>query len=149
MAEASQPADDDFRKVMTVTGVDETTAKKVLEESGGDMTMTINKLLDLEVDEGAPAQVVNQVMLLTASHRFLFQDKIFPEVEVEVIEIAEEPATAQMEEAFQMVKSVTGTDEATVKMVLDEMGGDATRAINRLFDLEAKAEVEEVSFSKG
>ena len=64
MAEVSRPADDDFRKVMALTGVDEATAKKVLEESGGDMTTTINKLLDdLEDDMGAP--VVNQVMLST------------------------------------------------------------------------------------
>ena len=62
MAEVSRPADDDFRKVMALTGVDEATAKKVLEESGGDMTTTINKLLDdLEDDMGAP--VVNQVLL--------------------------------------------------------------------------------------
>ena len=64
MAEVSRPADDDFRKVMALTGVDEATAKKVLEESGGDMTTTINKLLDdLEDDMGAP--VVNQVALST------------------------------------------------------------------------------------
>ena len=62
MAEVSRPADDDFRKVMALTGVDEATAKKVLEESGGDLTTTINKLLDdLEDDMGAP--VVNQVLL--------------------------------------------------------------------------------------
>ena len=62
MAEVSRPADDDFRKVMALTGVDEATAKKVLEESGGDMTTTINKLLDdLEDDMGA--LVVNQVLL--------------------------------------------------------------------------------------
>ena len=62
MAEVSRPADDDFRKVMALTGVDEATAKKVLEESGGDMTTTINKLLDdLEDDMDAP--VVNQVLL--------------------------------------------------------------------------------------
>ena len=64
MAEASQPADDDFRKVMALTGVDEATAKEVLEESSGDMTTAINNLLDnLEDDMGAP--VVNQVMLST------------------------------------------------------------------------------------
>ena len=84
MAEVSRPADDDFRKVMALTGVDEATAKKVLEESGGDMTTTINKLLDdLEDDMGAP--VVNQVMLSTlfySSLSFLFQDNSFPEVEV-------------------------------------------------------------------
>jgi len=143
MAEVSRPADDDFRKVMALTGVDEATAKKVLEESGGDMTTTINKLLDdLEDDMGAP--VVNQ-------------DNSFPDIEVietagevkdaevvvvEVIENAEEAAKGQVEEeAFQMVRSVTGKDDATVKRVLDEMGGDTTRAINRLLDLEAKVEV--------
>ena len=52
------------RKVMILTRVDEATAKKGLEESGGDMTMTINKLFDMEVDVGAP--VVKQVMLLCA-----------------------------------------------------------------------------------
>ena len=62
MADASQPVDDDFRKVMTITGVDETTAKKVLEESGGNMALTINRLLDMEVDVGI-AQVVNHKML--------------------------------------------------------------------------------------
>ena len=149
MAEASQPVDDDVREVMTLTGVDEATAKKGLEESGGDMTKTINKLLDdvnIEVDVGAP--VVKQVMLFkifTASLRFLFQDNSFPEVEVN--EIAEEPTTAQTEEALQTVKSVTGKDEATVKRVLDEVGGDATRAINKLLDLEAEVEVEKVGFS--
>ena len=51
-----------------------------------------------------------------------------------------------MEEAFQTVKSVTGKDEATVKRVLDEMGGDTTRAIHRLVDLEAKAEVKSFGF---
>ena len=45
-------------------------------------------------------------------------------VVVEVIENAEEAAKGQVEEAFQTVKSVTGKDDATVKRVLDEMGGD-------------------------
>ena len=63
MADASQPVDDDLRKVMAITGVDETTAKKVLEESAGNMALTINRLLDMEVDVGI-AQVVNHVMLL-------------------------------------------------------------------------------------
>ena len=64
MAEGNRPSDDDFRKVMALTGVDEVTAQKVLEESNGDMTSAINKLLDdLEDDMGAP--VVNQVMLST------------------------------------------------------------------------------------
>ena len=63
MADASQPVDDDLRKVMAITGVDETTAKKVLEESGGNMALTINRLLDMEVDVGI-AQVVNHKMLL-------------------------------------------------------------------------------------
>ena len=63
-----------------------------------------------------------------------------------MIEVAEESDTAEMEEAFQMVKSITGTDEVTVKRVLDEMGGDTTRAVNRLLDLEAKEKVEEVIF---
>ena len=63
-----------------------------------------------------------------------------------MIEIDEAPTTGQMEEAFQTVKSVTGKDEATVKRVLDEMGGDTTRAINRLVDLEAKAEVKSFGF---
>ena len=63
MADASQPVDDDFRKVMTITGVDETTAKKVLEESAGNMALAINRLLDMEVDVGT-AQVVNHKMLL-------------------------------------------------------------------------------------
>lgn len=148
MAEASLPADDDVRKVMTLTGVDGAAAKKGLEESGGDITMTINKLLDdidIEFDVGAP--VVKQVMLLTTfteSLRFLFQDNSFPEVDV--IEIAEEPTRDQKEEAFLTVKSVTGRDEATVKRVLDEMGGDATRAINKLLDLEAEVDVEKVGF---
>ena len=64
MAEGNRPSDDDFRKVMALTGVDEVTAQKVLEESNGDMTAAINKLLDdLEDDMGAP--VVNQVVLST------------------------------------------------------------------------------------
>ena len=64
MAEGNRPSDDDFRKVMALTGVDEVTAQKVLEESNGDMTSAINKLLDdLEDDMGAP--VVNQVVLST------------------------------------------------------------------------------------
>ena len=102
MAEASLPADDDVRKVMPLTGVDGAAAKKGLEESGGDITMTINKLLDdidIEFDVGAP--VVKQVMLLTTfteSLRFLFQDNSFPEVEV--IEIAEEPTRDQKEYTF-------------------------------------------------
>ena len=63
-----------------------------------------------------------------------------------MIEIAEEPTRDQKEEAFLTVKSVTGRDEATVKRVLDEMGGDATRAINKLLDLEAEVDVEKVGF---
>ena len=63
-----------------------------------------------------------------------------------MIEVAEESDKAEMREAFQMVKSVTGTDEVTVKRVLDEMGGDTTRAVNRLLDLEAKEKVENVIF---
>ena len=47
MAEPSPPGDDDLKQVITLTGVDEASAKKVLEESGGDMTMTINRLLDV------------------------------------------------------------------------------------------------------
>ena len=51
MAEARQPAYDDIRQVMNLTGVDEATARKELEETGGDMTRTINNLLDnLEVE---------------------------------------------------------------------------------------------------
>ena len=53
MAEPSPPGDDDLKQVIALTGVDEASAKKVLEESGGDMTMTINRLLDLEVDVSA------------------------------------------------------------------------------------------------
>ena len=64
MAEARQPAYDDIRQVMNLTGVDEATARKELEETGGDMTMTINNLLDdLEIDRRGP--VVNQVMIFT------------------------------------------------------------------------------------
>ena len=64
MAEARQPAYDDIRQVMNLTGVDEATARKELEETGGDMTMTINNLLDdLEIDRRGP--VVNQVMFFT------------------------------------------------------------------------------------
>ena len=75
MEEVNRPADDDFRKVMALTGVDEVTAQKVLEESNGDMTAAINKLLDdLEDDMGAP--VVNQVILstiFTAVSNFCFR----------------------------------------------------------------------------
>ena len=64
MAEARQPAYDDIRQVMNLTGVDEATARKELEETGGDMTMTINNLLDdLEIDRRG--LVVNQVMFFT------------------------------------------------------------------------------------
>ena len=78
MAEGNRPSDDDFRKVMALTGVDEVTAQKVLEESNGDMTSAINKLLDdLEDDMGAP--VVNQVMLstiFTAVSNFCFRTTV-------------------------------------------------------------------------
>jgi len=75
MAEGNRPSDDDFRKVMALTGVDEVTAQKVLEESNGDMTSAINKLLDdLEDDMGAP--VVNQ-------------DNSIPDIEVREVEDVE------------------------------------------------------------
>ena len=76
----------------------------------------------------------------------MFQDKSSPEVEV--VEIVEELAKTVMEEACQMVKLVTGADEATAKKVLDETGDDTTRAINRLLDLKAEMEVKEVRFFK-
>jgi len=123
MAEPSPPGDDDLKQVITLTGVDEASAKKVLEESGGDMTMTINRLLDLEDKSSAEVEVV------------------------EIVEESAKTATAKtvMEEAYQIIKSVTGADEATAKKVLDETGGDTTRAINRLLDSEAEMEVKEAT----
>ena len=79
----------------------------------------------------------------------MFQDKSSAEVEVvEIVEESAKTATAKtvMEEAYQIIKSVTGADEATAKKVLDETGGDTTRAINRLLDSEAEMEVKEVRF---
>ena len=62
MAEAGQPSDDEVRKVMNLTGVNETTARMAMNESAGDMTMAINQLLD-DLDVDMSREVVSQVML--------------------------------------------------------------------------------------
>ena len=60
----------------------------------------------------------------------------------QIIEIVEEPGKAAMEHAVQMVKTVTGSDDATVRRMLDETGGDYTSAIDRILEMEYEVKVE-------
>ena len=62
----------------------------------------------------------------------------------QIIEIAEEPGKAAMEHAVQMVKTVTGSDDATVRRVLDDTGGDYIRAISRIWEMEDEVKVNAV-----
>ena len=58
------------------------------------------------------------------------------------MEIVEESRNAEVEEAFQIVREVTGSDDATVRRVLDETGGDYTSAIDRILEMEYEVKVE-------
>ena len=49
-----------------------------------------------------------------------------------------------MEKAVQMVKTVTGSDDATVRRALDDTGGDYIRAISRIWEMEDEVEVNAV-----
>ena len=68
----------------------------------------------------------------------------------QIMEIVEESRNAEVEKAFQIVKEVTGSDDATARRMLstllDETGGDCTSAINRILEMEyenVKVEVRE------
>ena len=60
----------------------------------------------------------------------------------QIMEIVEESRNAEVEEAFQIVREVTGSDDATVKRMLDETGGDYTSAIDRFLEMEYEVKVE-------
>ena len=67
----------------------------------------------------------------------------------QIMEIVES-RNAEVEEAFQIVREVTGSDDATARRMLstllDETGGDCTSAINRILEMEyenVKVEVRE------
>ena len=60
----------------------------------------------------------------------------------QIMEIVEEARNAAVEEAFQIVREVTGSDDATVRRMLDETGGDYTSAIDRILEMEYEVKVE-------
>ena len=61
----------------------------------------------------------------------------------QIMEIVES-RNAEVEEAFQIVREVTGSDDATVRRVLDDTGGDYIRAISRIWEMEDEVKVNAV-----
>ena len=100
--------------------------------SEGNLNRSSERLLK-EIDGGGPEAV---------------KDNSSPKDQI--MEIVEESRNAEVEKAFQIVKEVTGSDDATVRRMLstllDETGGDYTSAINRILEMEyekVKVEVRE------
>ena len=104
------------------TGDDDVTPAR--KGSEGNLNRSSERLLK-EIDGGGPEAV---------------KDNSSPKDQI--MEIVEESRNAEVEGAFQIVKEVTGSDDATVKRMLDETGGDYTSAIDRVLEMEDEVKVE-------
>ena len=102
------------------TGDDDVTPAR--KGSEGNLNRSSERLLK-EIDGGGPEAV---------------KDNSSPKDQI--MEIVEESRNAEVEKAFQIVKEVSGSDDATVRRLLstllDETGGDYTSAINRILEME-------------
>ena len=111
------------------TGDDDVTPAR--KGSEGNLNRSSERLLK-EIDGSGPEAV---------------KDNSSPKDQVEIVEGSR---NAEVEKAFQIVKEVTGSDDATARRMLstllDETGGDYTSAINRILEMEyekVKVEVRE------
>ena len=101
-------------------------------------------------DDVTPARKGSEGNLIRSSDMLLKEiDRSGPEAmkdnsspKDQIMEIVEESRNAEVEEAFQIVREVTGSDDATVKRMLDETGGDYTSAIDRFLEMEYEVKVE-------